>query len=70
LHRLLVREGASYSYIAESVRMGRAKRLLLDGLGTEQVAEQLAYSDERSFRRAFQRWTLCTPSEYRASQKK
>lgn len=67
LHRLLAREGASYSHIAESVRMGRAKRLLLEGHGTEQVAEQLGYSDERSFRRAFQRWTLLTPSEYRNS---
>ncbi|MFZ6751374.1 AraC family transcriptional regulator ligand-binding domain-containing protein [Undibacterium sp. Ren11W] len=70
LHRLLAREGAAYSHIAESVRMGRAKRLLLEGHGTEQVAEQLGYSDERSFRRAFQRWTLSTPSEYRASRQK
>ncbi|QJQ06396.1 AraC family transcriptional regulator [Undibacterium piscinae] len=70
LHRLLAREGASYFNIAESVRMGRAKRLLLQGHGTEAVAEQLDYSDERSFRRAFQRWTLLTPSEYRQTHQK
>lgn len=70
LHRLLAREGASYFHIAESVRIERAKRLLLQGHATEQVAEQLAYSDERSFRRAFQRWTLLTPSEYRLAMQK
>lgn len=64
LHRLLAREGASYFHIAESVRMERAKRLLLAGHGNEQVAEQLDYADARSFRRAFKRWTLLTPSAF------
>ncbi|MES2047294.1 MAG: AraC family transcriptional regulator ligand-binding domain-containing protein [Pseudomonadota bacterium] len=67
LHRLLVRERASYFYIAESVRFERAKRLLLAGNSTEKVAEALAYSDERSFRRAFKRWTLSSPAQYRKS---
>lgn len=65
LHRLLVREGASYFHIAESVRFERAKRLLSEGKTTQQVAEQLAYSDERSFRRAFTRWSLSSPAEFR-----
>jgi AraC-like DNA-binding protein len=67
LHRLLAREGASYFHIAESVRFERAKRLLSAGHSTEKVAELLAYSDERSFRRAFQRWTLSSPAQYRTS---
>jgi AraC-like DNA-binding protein len=70
LHRLLVREGASYFHIAESVRFGRAKRLLLAGNSTQEVAEQLAYSDERSFRRAFKRWTASSPAAYRKSSEK
>jgi AraC-like DNA-binding protein len=70
LHRLLAREGASYFHIAESVRFERAKRLLSAGHSTEKVAELLAYSDERSFRRAFQRWTLSSPAQYRKSAMK
>lgn len=69
LHRLLTREGASYFSIAQNVRFERAKRLLLAGLSTQEVAEQLAYSDERSFRRAFKRWTLSSPALFRQSQK-
>lgn len=65
LHRLLAREATSYFNVAESVRMEIAKRLLLADLSTEQVAEQLAYADARSFRRAFKRWSALTPSEYR-----
>lgn len=70
LHRLLAREATSYFDIAESVRMDAAKRLLLAGMGTEQVAEQLEYADARSFRRAFKRWTAMTPSEYRLALSK
>ena len=70
LHRLLAREGASYFHVAETVRMERARRLLLLGHTTAGVAEQLGYSDDRSFRRAFQRWTLMTPAEYRLLHQK
>lgn len=70
LHRLLVREGASYFQLAESVRFERAKRMLSSGISTEQIAEQLAYSDERSFRRAFKRWTLSSPAQYRKAVEK
>lgn len=65
LHRLLAREGTSYFHITESVRIERARRLLLAGLSTEDVAERLGYSDARSFRRAFKRWTRLTPSDFR-----
>ncbi|MFZ6645644.1 AraC family transcriptional regulator ligand-binding domain-containing protein [Undibacterium sp. TJN25] len=65
LHRLLSREGTSYFHITETVRMERAKRLLLAGATTEDVAERLGYSDARSFRRAFKRWTMLTPSDFR-----
>lgn len=70
LHRLLAREGVSYFHVAERVRFERAKRLLSAGYSTENVAEQLAYADERSFRRAFKRWTLSSPAQYRKSLEK
>lgn len=65
LHRWLAREGTSYFQITENVRIERAKRLLQAGLGLEDIAEQLGYSDARSLRRAFKRWTAQTPSDYR-----
>ncbi|MFZ6848848.1 helix-turn-helix domain-containing protein [Undibacterium sp. RuRC25W] len=65
LQRLLVREGTSYFQVTETVRLDRAKRLLLTTLSLENIAEQLGYSDARSFRRAFNRWTNCSPADYR-----
>jgi len=49
--------------------MDRAKRLLQTDLSQERIAEQLGYSDARSFRRAFKRWTNLSPGEYHQSRK-
>ncbi|MBC3883638.1 AraC family transcriptional regulator [Undibacterium griseum] len=65
LQRLLAREGMSYFEITEQVRTGRARRLLQQTGDLEQIAEQLGYSDSRSFRRAFRRWTGLSPAQYR-----
>ena len=66
LHRLLAREGCSYFQLAESLRMEKAKRYLRDTvLSLDEIAEQLQYSDSRSFRRAFKRAVNLTPSEFR-----
>ena len=65
LQRLLVREGTSYFQVTENVRIERAKRLLQTTLSIDQIAEQLGYSDARSFRRAFKRWTNRSPADYR-----
>lgn len=67
LHRLLAREGTSYFQITEHIRTGRARQLLQTGLSLERIAEELGYSDSRSFRRAFRRWTTQTPTEFRRS---
>jgi len=69
LQRLLAREGTSYFQIIENIRMDRAKRLLQTDLSQERIAEQLGYSDARSFRRAFKRWTNLSPGEYHQSRK-
>jgi AraC-like DNA-binding protein len=69
LHRLLAREGCSYFHIAESLRMERAKQYLRQfDLSLDDIAELLRYSDSRSFRRAFKRATMLTPSEFRLRQ--
>ena len=65
LQRILVREGTSYFQVTENVRIERAKRLLNTRFSLEQIAEQLGYSDARSFRRAFKRWTNRSPVDYR-----
>ncbi len=69
LQRLLAREGTSYFQIIENIRIDRAKRLLQTDLSQDLIAEQLGYSDARSFRRAFKRWTNLSPGEYHQLRK-
>jgi len=68
LARILEQQGASYSILSREVRLTQACRKLRNGLTTSLIAEQLGFSDERSFRRAFKSWSGSTPSEYRAGQ--
>jgi AraC-like DNA-binding protein len=68
LHRMLAAEGLKYAELAEQVRMERARKLLAQGLSTEDVAVALDYSDGRSFRRAFERWTGESPASFRRHQ--
>lgn len=65
LHRLLAREGISYSELADRERRTQAEQMLSHGAETQDVADALGFSDVRSFRRAFRRWTQSTPGEYR-----
>lgn len=65
LHRLLAREGTSYANITENIRITRAKRLLQSKRSLDDIAAELGYSDSRSFRRAFRRWTHLSPADYR-----
>jgi AraC-like DNA-binding protein len=65
LHRMLAAEGLKYAELAEEVRMERARKLLAQGMSTEDVAVALDYSDGRSFRRAFERWTGESPASFR-----
>jgi AraC-like DNA-binding protein len=68
LHRMLSAEGLKYAELAEQVRMERARKLLAQGISTEDVAVALDYSDGRSFRRAFERWTGESPASFRSHQ--
>lgn len=58
LGRLLAAEGLQAQSALEDLRRAYAVELLRDArLSTEHIAERLGYADERSFRRAFERWT-------------
>lgn len=64
-------QGLNLQVLIDEVREARAKELLRDrhnDIGS--IAFLLGYSDERAFRRAFQRWTGRTPSDFRRNFKK
>jgi len=68
LNRMLAAEGLKYADLAQQVLIGRARRMLARGVATDDVAAALDYSDGRSFRRAFERWTGETPANFRRRQ--
>lgn len=64
--RFTASHGMSLQGLIERVREDRAKEFLSDPtIDLNAIALLLGYSDDRAFRRAFQRWTGLTPSEYR-----
>jgi hypothetical protein len=57
----------SFQSLLDEDRRERAFELLRSTNATsEHIASQLGFSDVRSFRRAFKRWTGKPPSKYRA----
>ncbi|MCE4553900.1 AraC family transcriptional regulator [Roseateles cellulosilyticus] len=67
LGRKLSAEGTSYSALVASVRHALASDYLRStALSVEDIAAALGFSDARSFRHAFKRWSGKTPAEYRA----
>ena len=68
LRRRLHAEGLEAQSVLEGIRRTYAMELLKDAsLSIELVAERLGYADERSFRRAFARWTGMSPAQARRS---
>lgn len=66
LNRRLASDGTTFPRLLEEARRRRAVALLHQGKTVDQVAESLEFADARNFRRAFQKWTGRTPSQYRA----
>ncbi len=65
--RITAVHGTSVQELIEDVRKHRAKELLnneRNDIGA--IALLLGYSDERSFRRAFKRWTGQSPAEFKS----
>ncbi|WP_244131329.1 AraC family transcriptional regulator [Burkholderia pseudomultivorans] len=64
LRRRLVDERVSYRVVLDTVRKTHAFMLLDDSrVSVETVAREVGFSDARSFRRAFKRWTGRGPRE-------
>ena len=68
LNRQLAVEGLKYADLVQQVRVERARQMLARGAATDDVAVELDYSDGRSFRRAFERWTGESPASFRRRQ--
>lgn len=66
LRRALSEMGTSYQVIAEEVLRARAEEWMRSGdVKVEQIAQELGFTDARSFRRAFKRWTGQSPNDFR-----
>ncbi|WP_430303269.1 helix-turn-helix domain-containing protein [Pseudomonas sp. DC418] len=59
-------EGASFKALKLEVRMNRAIKLLSSGFyrSIAEVADDMEFCDEHSFRKMFKRWTGCSPARY------
>jgi AraC-like DNA-binding protein len=68
LHRQLQEEGASLQQLKDSVREQRARTLLLrTRKPLKQIANEVGFSNEKSFIRAFKAWTGQAPEAFRQS---
>ncbi|MEM6994378.1 MAG: AraC family transcriptional regulator ligand-binding domain-containing protein [Myxococcota bacterium] len=66
LQRHTQKHGASLRALLDEAREASATKLLADPrLSIEEVAFVVGYSDDRAFRRAFQRWTGKSPAAFR-----
>ncbi|MEN9728769.1 MAG: hypothetical protein RL434_3135 [Pseudomonadota bacterium] len=62
LQRRLDAEGTSFSVLQTEVRLERARELMrFGGLGQDDIARQLGFSDASAFSRAFKSWTGRSP---------
>ncbi len=67
--RIVAAEGTTLGKMIEDARLSHAVALLdQSSASISAVAALLGFSDERAFRRAFQRWTGQSPSAYRKAQ--
>ena len=65
LRRRLKDEGTSHQRLLDELRHELALKLLeVEGLGIDEVAQRLGFSESTSFHRAFKRWTGRTPADH------
>ncbi|WOI52153.1 helix-turn-helix transcriptional regulator [Parvularcula sp. LCG005] len=69
LRRHLSQEGESFRDVRKRILNAQAKVLLRAKISIADVAQQLGFSDIRSFNRAFQQWNGLTPHAYRTELK-
>jgi len=67
LRRRLTEHSLTFEALLEQVRQARTMSLLANpDMPIERITEEVGYSDVRSFRRAFKRWTGKSPSAWRS----
>jgi AraC-like DNA-binding protein len=69
MHRRLAEDGLSFKSLRDSVLQSMACHMLNSDQRLAQIAEQLGFSDENAFTRAFRRWQGVTPARYRERQR-
>jgi AraC-like DNA-binding protein len=66
LRRRLTEHALTFEALLEQVRQARTLSLLANpDMSIERITEEVGYSDVRSFRPAFKRWTGMSPSAWR-----
>ncbi|KAF0802891.1 AraC family transcriptional regulator [Alcanivorax xiamenensis] len=68
LIRKLADEGTGFKLLRDTLLRERAERALADGERAGRIAEELGFSDESAFVKAFKRWTGSTPARFRAER--
>ena len=68
LIRKLADEGTSFKLLRDTLLQDLAEQALADGARTGQIAEDLGFSDESAFAKAFKRWTGSTPARFRETR--
>ncbi|MFG1497626.1 AraC family transcriptional regulator ligand-binding domain-containing protein [Saccharospirillum sp. HFRX-1] len=67
LNRKLADEGTTFKLLSDQVKFAEARTLLSNGQQSlAEIAEQLGFSDDSAFSKAFRRWAGCSPSQYPA----
>ena len=70
LNRRLKAEGTAFRTVADEIRYGIARQLLVDtDLPVVQISAALDFSEAAAFTRAFRRWSGAAPSTWRATRR-
>lgn len=65
LLRKLAEEGSDFKSLREAIIFAMAKDGLNSDVRLDELAEQLGFSDDRAFAKAFKRWSGVTPAQFR-----
>ena len=69
LQRQLLQFDLHFQTLLDEFRFERAKSLLITGKHLTEIAQELGYSDQSAFGRAFKRWSDMTPKQFVQSKR-